>query len=159
MRCYYFGNMYLSSIQQGVQALHATTKLFVKYTSRAGEANRTLFDWAENHDTVILLNGGYSSTINELIHFFADDENPYPWASFHEGIDALDGALTCVGIVFPEKIYDTARMIREAHDDELLNEIQARGSFTFYDVDPIIRNFNKWEFEMLKTLNKFGLAK
>ena len=31
MRAYFFGNMYLSSIQQGIQAAHCLGEMFLKY--------------------------------------------------------------------------------------------------------------------------------
>ena len=162
MRAYYFGNMYLSSIQQAVQALHVTSEMFVKYSNRplVADKNKMLFDWARDHKTVGLLNAGYSFAIADLVDFFNDIENPYPWVEFHESEEALNGALTCVGIILPEKIYETAKIIRTgASSDNILSTIQKTGSYTVYDVSPTMYEFTKWEFEMLKTLNKFGLAK
>lgn len=159
MRAYFFGNMYLSSIQQGIQALHATSEMFVKYHGRDGNANETLMDWAANHKTVCLMNGGFNSAIRELVNFFDNEENPFPWAEFHEEEDSLDGALTCVGIVLPEKIYDTAKLIRLQPFEDILEQIQKTGTYTVFEDTPTIRIFTKWEFEMLKTLNGFGLAK
>lgn len=159
MRAYFFGNMYLSSIQQGIQALHATSEMFVKYYGRAGDTNGMLMEWAENHKTVCLMNGGFNSTIRGLMAFFNDNENAYPWAEFHEEEDSLDGALTCVGIILSEKIYDTAKIIRNGDSESILKQIYNSGSYTIFGETPIIRVFTKWEFEMLKTLNTFGLAK
>ena len=105
MRAYYFGNMYLSSIQQGIQSAHVTAEIMLKYVTVTGSYEITddpkrimAWDWAKNHKTMILLNGGYSENIHNLIEFFDTRENPYPWADFYEGQDALDGALTCAGI-------------------------------------------------------------
>jgi len=159
MRAYFFGNMYLSSIQQGIQSLHATSEKFVKYYGCAGNANKALMDWATNHKTVCLMNGGFNSSIRELMNFFDSDQNPFPWAEFHEEEDSLDGALTCVGIVLPEKIYDTAKLIREGDSASILEQIQKTGTYTVFEDTPTIRMFTKWEFDMLKTLNMFGLAK
>ncbi len=166
MRAYYFGNMYLSSIQQAVQALHVTSEMFVKYSDcPVGDKNKMLFDWAHDHKTVVLLNAGYSFTIADLVDFFDDDENPYPWVEFHESEEALNGALTCVGTILPKKIYEIAKIIRSsASDKDILGAIQQTGSYVTYDSAlmtpaPEINIFTKWEFEMLKTLNKFGLAK
>lgn len=159
MRAYYFGNMYLSSIQQGIQAAHATAKMFVKYANRAGDANGILFDWATNHSTMILLNAGYGSAIHDLVDFFSDGENPFPWAKFYESPEALDNAITCAGIILPEKIYDTAAMVR--NDPDVLDEIYKNGTLTVYgnDDEVTIRIFTKWEFDLVKKLNTFGLAK
>ena len=44
MRAYYFGNMYLSSIQQGIQAAHATHELFNKYMPQPSTEGECCFD-------------------------------------------------------------------------------------------------------------------
>ena len=114
MRAYFFGNMYLSSIQQGIQAAHVTAEMFNNYAKTKGEdleSYRTLHEWAENHKTMILLNGGYLETIEDLWRFF-ESNNPYPCAKFHEGEDSLGGVMTSIGIILPEKIYLTAAAMR-----------------------------------------------
>lgn len=160
MRAYFFGNMYLSSIQQGIQAAHVVADMFIKYKSDDGQQADMLIDWAENHKTMILLNGGYGETLRGLIEFFDNSENPYPWESFNEGKDSLDGALTDVGIILPEKIYDTAALIRGRNGQEKLDIIQRTGSLKVVtDTETVIRVFDKWEFELLQKLNTFGMAK
>lgn len=170
MRAYFFGNMYLSSIQQGIQAAHAVADMFVKYPDVEWEAkgspNQHLHDWAANHKVMILLNGGYSETIRTLVDKFSDPENPYPWAPFHEGEDALDGALTTVGIILPPKIYDGASYIRSLpyrEKDAVLANIIEEGAIELYDDvndGPFTRHeISKWEFEFMLELNNFGLAK
>ena len=54
-------------------------------------------------------NGGYSSHLKDLCRLF-DDQTKYPWAYFKESQAALDGALTCVGIILPDHIYETAKL-------------------------------------------------
>lgn len=105
MRAYFFGNMYLSSIQQGIQAAHVVHDMFVTYQVES-ERKQKLFNWATNHKTMILLNAGYSSEIFALSAFFRTEDNPYPWSNFYEDPDALNSAITSVGIILPAKIYD-----------------------------------------------------
>ena len=115
MRAYYFGNFYLSSIQQGIQAGHVTHELFVKYPDRhipASQGDR-LWEWAEHHKTMILLNGGMASRLMDTEHFLKDEDNPYPWTSFREEKNALNGSITSVGIILPAKIYVGASTLRE----------------------------------------------
>jgi len=84
MRAYYWGNMYLSSIQQGIQALHCTSEMFLKYlphTERAGP----LYDWAKNHKTSILLNGGDQAALLDIWVHLNQDENMYPLAYIQTG--------------------------------------------------------------------------
>jgi hypothetical protein len=162
--------MYLSSIQQGIQAQHATTELFLKYEQDVvgyHDARReVLYDWAENHKTSILLNGGYSSALRELITFLDSRQNPYPWASFNEGEDALDGALTCVAIVLPEKVYALASELRGPEGEKLLADIRDRGYwFPPVELNPdpndssVPYEISRFELELALELNKYGLAK
>ena len=156
MRAYFFGNMYLSSIQQGIQAAHVLHELFLKYPSPVTTEGRGdhLWAWASSHKTMILLNGGYADTLREIIKLFDDKNNPYPWAFFNEGQDSLDGALTSVGIVLPEHIYETAAAIR---DNAELNEvIRTHGGWSFEGGDEC--KISKWEYELCVELNKYGLA-
>ena len=165
MRAYYFGNMYLSSIQQGIQAAHATADMFVKYDEN--KASLMLHGWAAHHKTMILLNGGYSETIRGLLKFFEDNNNPYPFAPFYEGEDALDGALTTIGIILPEKIYVAASLSRNFNSArypngityEILNtgelKVAAEDNSTGEDV---VWEYSKWEYKLVEKLNEFGLA-
>ena len=153
MRAYYFGNMYLSSIQQGFQAAHVTHELFRKYPG-PNKYHDQLASWADLHKTMILLNGGYSDNLRELINMFAVHQNPYPWASFNEGQDSLDGALTCVGIVLPEKIYDCAAAFRA--DPTFIDSVREGGYY--YDENGGRAELSKWEFELCQELNNYSLA-
>lgn len=83
MRCYHFGNYYLSSIQQGIQASHSQMELFVKY-KETSDPNQDKFQ-------------------REML---------YDWSYFCEDEYSLGGILTNVAIVLPEKIYDAAEKIR-----------------------------------------------
>ena len=169
MRAYFFGNMYLSSIQQGIQAAHVVAEMSVKYycAMDGGDPKGNSFhEWAAYHKTMILLNGGYSETIHELVQFFDHPSNSYPWASFHEGQDALDGALTDVGIILPEKIYNTAaylRSMRFSDKEDALTELMDSGSLVVpaevTGGEVATWDFNKWEYNLLQKLNDFGMAK
>lgn len=162
MRAYFFGNMYLSSIQQGIQAAHVIAEMSVKYYGAMDGGDSTgnsFYEWASFHKTMILLNGGYSKTIRELVTFFDHAENPYPWEQFHEGEDALDSALTSVGIILPEKIYEGASQLRSnpAAPATLIEE----GCLCLYaDTDAaIVQDYSRWEAQLMGKLNTFGLAK
>ncbi|KKM67218.1 hypothetical protein LCGC14_1473340 [marine sediment metagenome] len=152
MRAYYFGNMYLSSIQQGIQAAHATHGLFNKYA--ASEKAETLFNWSQNHKTMILLNGGYSENLRKIIALFGHNENPYPWAFFNESEEAADGLLTSVGIVLPEKIYVTAAAMKG--DEDFVSRLRETGSWNPCDDEHY--EISKYEFDLCLELNKYGLA-
>jgi len=149
MRAYFFGNMYLSPIQQGIQAAHVTHELFLKYG-----IDSQLFDWAHDHKTMILLNGGYSVNLRDLMTLFDTHKNPYPWAHFNEGDDSLDGALTSVGIILPERIYVTAAAMRD--DEEFVTRLRETGSWNPCDDEHY--EISKYDFDLCLELNKYGLA-
>ena len=106
MRAYFINNMYLSSIQQGIQALHAIVELSIKYGTAQDSLESTMYvDWAVNHKVVCLLNGGYSSNLHSLREMLETSSLTIPWAPFYEGTDALDGALTSIALILPEHLY------------------------------------------------------
>lgn len=132
MRAYFWGNMYLSSIQQGIQAAHVIQEMNNKYKEidlydyglstgenpsehmiRSANRYKVLNEWGRNHKTIILLNGGYSCNLIDIHLQLNVPENPYPVAYFQEGANELNSAVTSVGIVLPEKIYKTAESRRK----------------------------------------------
>jgi hypothetical protein len=148
--------MYLSSIQQGIQAAHVTHELFLKYTDFGDPSKPAvkLYEWANEHKTMVLLNGGYAANLQELIWMFMSKENPYPWAEFEEEMDSLNGALTSVGIILPEKIYETAKAIREG--SIAAAQIPVRGEWS--PEEGVTWELSKWEYELCLELNKYGMA-
>ena len=158
MRAYFFGNMYLSSIQQGIQAAHVVGELIVKYTPIPARIRSKqwgpLMEWASDHKTMVLLNAGYSEEIRNLVHFFETEDNPYPWHFFKEGKDALDGALTCVGIILPERIYETGKICREENWAPALLQNGILGQSKGLPTD-----LTDWECELILKLGQYGLEK
>jgi len=166
--------MYLSSIQQGIQAAHATHDMFVAYRDRPGAASDFLWEWATNHKTMILLNGGYLETMEQLWWFLDyTTDKPYPYAKFHEGTDSMGGMLTSIGIVLPEKIYLTAAAMRrdrpKCGETSIADLIQSNGYWVVDDDNEygfildkdsacMKLEFTKWEFELMNRLNGFNMA-
>ena len=116
-RAYHFGNFYLSSIQQGIQAAHAQTSLFVKYLGMRPNLKdrkvKMFLEWADN-PTMICLNGGNNEQMHFTKDFFSSKDNPYPWCIFCEDEESLGGLLTNVVILLPKKIwnaFDTFRTV------------------------------------------------
>ena len=62
--------------------------------------------------------------------------------------------MTCVGIVLPEKIYETAKLLREGGidgtflDDVVFNPNNPEEEWTF----------SKWEMKLMDELNKHEMA-
>jgi hypothetical protein len=92
--------MYLSSIQQGIQAFHCLGEMTLEHTG-----NKMFEDWLSIHKTLICINGGNNESLNALYELLK--ESDYPVAKFHEDNASMGGMLTCVGIIVPEKIYST----------------------------------------------------
>jgi len=144
MRCYHFSNMYLSSIQVGIQSAHAQMELFVKYNpSKAkadGMAVDLLYEWAERHKTMICLNAGFNSEMLKIAAFLKSEDNPYPWSTFCESEEAMGGLLTNIAIVLPERIYS-------------VSDYQLAQGYVLADGD-----FTDYEVELIRMKNQYGMA-
>jgi hypothetical protein len=102
--------MYVSGIAAGIQAAHALTNLLV---DQPPDVYEDVKEWCEE-PTMILLNGGYQSSLQEIFNLFAEGANEdYYWGYFRESEEALNGALTNVCIILPEKIYMYDKYVRE----------------------------------------------
>ncbi len=106
LRAYFFQIMYLQGIHAGIQTQHTTAEMFVKYLPFEHKCSDMLYDWANNHKTTIILNGGYAANLELLEALLSDPQNPYPWAAFCESQEALRNCITNVGIILPEKIFN-----------------------------------------------------
>lgn len=134
MRLYSFVNMYLSPIQAGIQTAHALQELNLKYKDTDFEP--IIDDWAKNHKTIIVLNGGYQSSIQETINLFDAINDPivypdipkYPIAFFREENDALNNALTCAVVILPECVYNF-----NTNPMPIINDLKTLTEFKIYD--------------------------
>ena len=132
MRCYHLCNFYLAGVHAGIQSAHTQHELAIKYLASTPyrnlaadesineygarldlfhDAKAEYIDWANNHKTMILLNGGMMSHLVEFETFLAENSHAYAWSSFREEEAALNGALTNIGIVLPEHMYRWSRQI------------------------------------------------
>ena len=161
MRGYFFGNYYLSSIQQGIQAAHCTADMAMKYSSHRGEdleSWQTYCDWAQHHKTMVLLNGGNQASLNELAWFFNSVDNIFPWEQFFEDEQSLNGCLTCVGIILPERIYEAAVLIR-SRTTEILKVKNEETDCVWISSTETEFTLSPWEYELIQRMNQCGLAK
>lgn len=175
MRAYFFGNHYLSSIQQGIQSAHCISDMFMRYRySGATEVGDHLNNWAANHKTMILLNGGYDSSLQDLFGFFDNGDNPYPYMHFNESEEAMGGMLTSIAIIIPEKIYEIATRLRKQRrgwselsqnppvDGEGIAVLTTDSLKSKFNQNPKTRQYwelTAWEMELVERLNTFGLAR
>ena len=112
MRFYAWGNMYLSSIQQGIQSLHCISELYLKVRAHREEEPQhvvDLYTWGADYKTVVILNAGEMSALENVEDLMSRADNPYAWASWRESPESLNGALTNVGVILPERMYMAAR--------------------------------------------------
>lgn len=157
MRAYFFGNMYLSSIQQGIQALHVTSEMSIKYSPGLPEAS-DYEEWAYTHKTVILLSGGMASDLRNLTRMFDVPANTFCWSYFCEEQNALEGSITSVGIILPERIYAGATAMREyqisAADLGLINGTMV----VLLDGVQATQSYTRFEAMLMETMNSCRLA-
>ena len=171
MRAYFFGNMYLSDKQQGIQAQHVTTRLFTKYRLHLEVYKETfemLFDWAENHETTILLNGGMADDLTELHNFFeqayCNKDNFFPYSYFRESKEALGQCMTSVGIILPPSIYNGVKAMQKVkrmrRDDKERFAFEIHNTLTLTDPDGNQEDvmYNEFEIELMERLGKYRLA-
>lgn len=124
MRLYFFSNHYISATQHGIQGIHSFGEIVLDLLNadrqRAQLGFGVLRDFLSVEKTVIILNGGYASSL-EAIHQrlgeIADSWNAGTegmpvllHAKFHEEQAALNGALTSVAVLVPECSYFDARV-------------------------------------------------
>lgn len=107
MRLYAFTNMYTEHIHAGIQTAHALGELNNKYPLGAGVPNAVLHEWQTLHKTIYIYNGGLASMLWTRYQALREFANQFelPVARFYESKEALNGALTAVAIVVPEKYY------------------------------------------------------
>lgn len=144
MRLYTFMHVYISSIQQGIQTAHIVGELNNEYSPM-------VVDWQQEHKTIIVCNGGNSKSIKELIAFFCDRRNPYPFAGFYEDEDSMEGMCTGVGIILPEEIYE-AKMKSVPIDSGGFVEIG-------YEFENKIYTCTTYEYELIKRIKSAPLAR
>jgi hypothetical protein len=121
MRLYTFGNYYLSSIQQGIQAAHLVADMFVNYQHpKSAGPDSALYEWADQHKTMVCLSGGNHADLTELYMALRPmgAEIGLPVGIFYEDGISLNRAATVVGIVVPARVYEFAA---ELNRDSTIN--------------------------------------
>lgn len=165
MRLYSFGNMYLQGIHAGIQTAHSISEMFSKYNINKNDTHNqddALWAWSDYSKTIIVLNGGMQTNLEDLITLFGSVNNPYPWAYFNESQEALNGAITNVSIILPEIIYNAAAYIR--NNQILLGDTVSLQTLDgkFVSSDLVAPNtkwvkFDEFQTELFKRLNSCRL--
>lgn len=147
--------MYLSPIQLGIQTAHVVSELFVRYCNPSSH-RVMLHNWAEEFKTIIVLNGGNQANLKEILLFLCEPDNPYPYTHFCEDEQSLNNALTCVGIVIPEYVYEAASEIRSLKWD--IDAILTFEESTKLINDKTGFNLTVFEYRLIQLLNSCKLA-
>ena len=147
MRAYFWGNMYMSSIQQGIQSLHCLSEMYVKYLVDEAQneddpRQSCLLDWARDYKTVVILNAGEMSALGAVEFLMSAEDNPYPWASWRESPESLNGTLTNVGVILPERMYKAAQ-----EKKKYWRNWENR------------QNLTRWEIELAELINSTYMAR
>lgn len=153
MRAYFWTNFYLSSMSHGIQAQHCTADLFVEYTNKKDNTTKVLYDWAKNHKTSIILNGGnHEGLMNvlETVGRLATNLD-LPYTSFYEDLQSLNGMLTCVGLIVPEPVYTLSAMMRSGATEQEQNNYVS--PYTIHAAN------GTSVYELAQFLTQFGLAR
>ena len=146
MRLYTFINCYLSQIQQGIQTAHILGEMTKNY--KTAKQERMMREYLVKDKTIIVCNGGNNSMLRDLYEFFRDQRNDFQFTDFHEDGESLDGALTGVGILLPEEIYDVkwditkCAYVRDDGADLFITTPEDGG----------------YEFELMQKIKSFKLA-
>lgn len=133
-RAYFFQNFYLQGIHAGIQSQHTTAEMFLKY-SRGCDKGDFLYEWAENHKTTVILSGGMQQDLETIYHHLSLKENPYPFSKFHEAAFSLNGALTNVGIILPDRIFKAPYLSEHFDGDEIFEQYRFENKLTEWEVE------------------------
>ncbi len=178
-RLYQFSHFMISTMTKGIQNTHSAVELFNKYLPNPSnnelsselDAIDLLWDWSLNWKTVISLNGGITPDLMELIEFLEYNNCPYPWTFFNED-ESLGELVTSIALVLPERIYETAALIRNNEVEfittsgslRVLNWEAYNASFRLYEFEELQSKvnshgiFTEFEIELINKLNTYRLA-
>jgi|SRR5579859_414537 len=159
LRLYSFVNFYLSSIQQGIQTGHAAVDLVRKYeenTAHPSDDHQDLCemvaDWADNHKTFIILNGGDKDAVAASTQIIST--SGFPFAVFLEpGINNAE----CVAAVLPESIFNAK--LRQSNAALSLQDSQPVYEYVNPENTQVTAYYpNHKHYELIKLLRASRLA-
>lgn len=123
-RLYCLTNSYLSSLQKGLQTAHVVSEIYSCATELPHE--KKVFDqWADQDRTIIILNGGNCASLEDFRGFLIYSNCRWPWAAFYEDKQSLNGAITAVGVIVPESVYQQGGLDEQAADMALASKLQS----------------------------------
>lgn len=148
MRGYFLTNMYLSSIQCGIQSAHCIHDMFIAYRQVPTDpANQLLLTWATDHKTMIVLNGGTTENLEEFYEYLMKFNDLYPFDCFNE--PGIGDAMTVVGIVLPETMIELMAL----GDDDFSVQVTIH-----QHGDQVGDRFQPWQLHIADTIRGLRLA-
>lgn len=159
-RMYCIVNQYISGIHAGIQSAHAIVELIEAYnrpanTPEESDAHYLLKCWREKDKTIIVLNGGYQSVLEDFLEQ-AKSLQTYPVAGWCEERKALNGAMTAVAVVLPEFIYNPEYKPVPEGTFIPQHAMEVNDTYTDKETDFVLAYTQK-EKDFIKTLKSFKL--
>lgn len=148
-RLYSVTNMYTIGIHAGIQTQHSTVELFTKYRSVKTESQlETIYHWAENHKTTVVVNGGMHE---HLVNLLSELENTsLIYAPFFE--PGLNNACTSISLILSSTEYMFSKVEAAIQNDEYIDQD------TFIQHTEYARLCPE-NIEVLRKINSMNLAK
>lgn len=151
LRTYVLLHTYFKSLLNGVQGGHACVELSIKY--EPGTLGAAMYkQWSRVDKTLLFLDGGVSLHLHAMLNQLRALENngsKLVWAHFVEDEATLEGMLTAVAIILPERIakahpedWDAAKlsMAGPIHDDLVKLGMTTENSIEFLSVIDCLRS-------------------
>lgn len=173
MRLYFFSNLYISSIQHGIQGVHSFGEMVLEYALDPDRPNaeaerEVLRTFLRDHKTTIVLNGGYASTLAEIHQRLGEIAQDWPatnplastllYGKFHEEEAALNGALTSVAAIVPECSYFDSKIPERGEARMALRLKMTEAGYTDYFEASAARNVFTPEERLALLCMAFPLA-
>ena len=130
LRLYAFNHYKLTGIHAGIQTQHSCQEMNNKFNPDISVFDerkaKILLDWATASKTTIILNGGNSEKLRGIKDLIRNSD--YPYGIFHESQEDMEGMLTNVCVVLPERVFNYTRNKPEGH--ERISLFQYNNKFT-----------------------------
>jgi hypothetical protein len=166
-RAYFFNNMYLTGIHNGIQAGHALDQLWSGFVNskrkltKIAEAKFALLrEFSNKHKTWVILKHGDHDAVSEF-HAFLAQQTVYPFTMFQE--PGLNYSATSVVVILPERMYDefstfVGRAVMKSENDKTNPGYVAAQIPDDMLSEFVARKYSPWELDFLKRKCQCGLA-
>lgn len=130
----------ISSIQQGIQAYHATIEATQNFNKEFSIDKNQFDDWAKLWKTVIILNGGSTVTMNQHLQILR--ENKIKYSRFNE--PDLNDSLTAISFIVDERVFD-----KKKYPDYINHELEFKNKsgiigLSSSDMDDYNHDYKIW---------------